>query len=217
MTTKDLENLRSSALSALVDGELPSDRVVEALGDPSAAGDAQAQWGCYHLIGDALRGSDLVSRGDSRHFVQRLMQSIEAEEMAPYLSGPLGITIFPVSHRDTSPVAANDAKRWKYVAGFASLMAVAIVGWSTWGAAGGGNGLQDAIAMSSPLTGSNSMIRTPNDALLAAGSDPVQPMLRNAELDQYLAEHGQAAGGSALQPASVFVRNAIYVAPVDAP
>jgi sigma-E factor negative regulatory protein RseA len=97
-------------ISRLMDGELDDTQVDMACGQLKRP-DAMAAWVCYHVIGDALRGTGEIAPGFSRRFAARL--AAEPTVLAPR---PL----------PTRP----QAYAWAAAAGVA---AVALVGWVAFG------------------------------------------------------------------------------------
>jgi sigma-E factor negative regulatory protein RseA len=94
-------------ISALMDGELDeraTPQILDALGRGGEAFDA---WSTYHLIGDALRRSRLLSEG----FAARVASELARE---PTVLAPRALRPAP-------------PRRWYALA--ASLAAVALVGW----------------------------------------------------------------------------------------
>lgn len=215
--------LPTSALSALVDGELHTDDEWEqCLASAGADDDGwTAQWASYHVIGEVLRGSStvLASRAPG-DFLAGVRQRLAAEEARPVPAAlPQTPAVTPVAGHVRAP-AANDAVfRWKMVAGFASLAAVMAVSWTLLGTAPGsaGNlasGGQMAI-LDSPSTVTQPPAATltppPTQELLV--STPQGMVIRDAQLEERLAEHRQYGGMSALQMPAGFLRNATYDAP----
>jgi sigma-E factor negative regulatory protein RseA len=110
--------------------------------------------------------------------------------------------------------AANDSLfRWKLVAAFASLAAVMAVSWSVLSGApsgAGGASLQLAAvpaAAESPAP-APTVATAPSTALVVNTGQG--PLIRDARLEELLAEHRQNAGMSALQMPTGFIRNATY-------
>lgn len=96
-----------SRISALMDGELDraeAEAAVDALRDE---GEAREAWRAYHLAGDAMRDSPLVSRNFAARVAARL-----AEEPTVLAPRP-------------RPVLAE--RRWQLMGAAASLAAVALV------------------------------------------------------------------------------------------
>lgn len=93
-------------ISLLVDGELDAERVdgvCAGLREPRCV----ATWVCYHVIGDALRGSSAIMPGFAARFASRL--AAEPTVLAPRRRGP-----------------APAAMAW---AAAATVAAVSVVGW----------------------------------------------------------------------------------------
>ena len=124
------------SLSAMADGELHGEAFAQTLAacehDPALL----ANWHDYHLIGDVLRSADLAVIQGSSRFLTRLQSRLAHEALQPNV--PSAVEISAESERPTvmSPsltnqAAANDpAFRWKIVAGFASMAAVAMMLWT---------------------------------------------------------------------------------------
>ena len=181
-------------ISALADGQLQGEAFARAL--QAAAHDPQARqaWHTYHLIGDVLRSSDLAGRQAPERFLAKLQQRL-GEEKQPVVA--LHYEALQASAVRRSE-AANDASlRWKMAAGFASVAAVAAIGWNVMGS-GAPAGAQLASA--------------PGPAPVVAGAQG-GPMIRDAHLDQLLAAHRQMAGAPALQTSAGFLRTATFEGP----
>jgi sigma-E factor negative regulatory protein RseA len=187
-------------ISALADGQLTADELAHALA--LCAGDAGvlAQWNAYHLVGDVLRSPGRVAHGADPAFLGRLRGrlSLEAGLNAVPVEGSPGS-----QHTASSGAvreASNDATfRWKLVAGFASIAAVAAVAWTA------GAGLL-APAAGPQLAQSGSA--QPVVVMSEQGA-----VLRDARMQELLAAHKQFGGTSALQMPSGFLRNATFEAP----
>ena len=197
--------------SALVDGMLSRDDFTSALRHIEGDDDALAQWHAYHVIGDVLRSQELADASGDMAFLERLETRL-AKEPAPK----------PVTLAHAAPVVAStlrsaangDVFRWKVAAGFASLAAVAAIGWQS-------------LQLQSPMQGdSAAMLAQGSDlgvqtngvqqvrADITSGADgarssPGNPpvMLRNPQLDDLLAAHNRAVGGAALQSQVRLLRN----------
>ena len=184
-------------VSALADGQLKGDEFAQ--GVHIAAGDAAAReaWHTYHLIGDVLRSGEHCAGTMPTAFMSRLQLRLQQEHRTPTAPdvAPAVLAI------DTTRVeAANDSSfRWKLVAGFASLAAVAAIAWTV-------------VAP----------VAKPDQGQLAAAPAPAVPpgtvlagtergvMLRDPRLDEFLAAHRQLGGASALQMPAGFLRNATF-------
>lgn len=181
-------------ISALADGQLQGEAF--ARGVQAAAGDAQAReaWCSYQLVSEVLRTGRANTTGTPPEvFLSRLQKRLQAEQP---VAAALPVAE-PITVRGSAP-AANDW-RWKLTAGFASLAAVAAVGWNVWGSSNGAGQPQ----LASASTGA--------PATLAAANE--MPMIRDSHLDQLLAAHRQLGGATALGNTSGFLRNATFEGP----
>jgi sigma-E factor negative regulatory protein RseA len=181
-------------ISALADGQLRGDafaRGIEAAAFDPAALEA---WHTYHLIGEVLRSGELAVGTMPTAFLSRLQLRLQQEQL-------LGAASQQPARKESAPrqEAANDSSfRWKLVAGFASLAAVAAIGWTVVGSLAG----------------------KPEQGQLAAGASGTVlagtergPMIRDPQLDEFLAAHRQLGGASALQMPAGFLRNATFEGP----
>ena len=192
-------------ISALADGQLrgePLERVIQTVATDSQA---RTAWHTYHLIGDVLRSGNLATGTAPAAFLAGFQVRLEREHSVGRLEDAVaGVpTELPVAVRQvalTSGNAANDGSfRWKLVAGFASVAAVAAIGWTAIG--DGMRGQQPQLASAAP------------QASVAAVERPAV-MIRDPRLDEMLAAHRQLGGGaSALQSPAGFLRNATFEGP----
>lgn len=187
-------------LSALVDGELTGTELEQAL---AVAEDAQGQrnWQLYHLVGDVLRSPDLAHHSQrdvltglrARLAQEPPLQSTQetALQLAP---GVLEQVQVPAAVRDQ---AANASVfRWKLAAGFASIAAVAAVGWQV-------------MALQAVPVGGAQLAQNAAPAVVAVAADDGKTvMLRDPNLDALLALHEQYANRPGLQVPAEFLRNA---------
>ena len=193
-----MEQMQTQELiSALADGQLQGDAF--ARGVEAAARDpvAREAWETYHLIGDVLRSGELAASAVPSAFFTRLQVRLQQEQQ---FGGAGEKTLAAVKLADKRPVsradAANDASfRWKLVAGFASVAAVAAIGWT---AVSGLTGKPEQAQLAA----------TQGATVLASGERGV--MIRDARLDEFLAAHRQLGGASALQTPAGFLRNATF-------
>lgn len=197
-TTKSFLTTNLERLSALADGELDHGELPLLLEACQTDDVAMRTWGTYHLIGDVLRSPALAGGKTSTDFVQRLNQRILKEQAAPVFTPiPAG----PEAAR--MDAAANDSIfRWKLVAGFASLTAVAAIAWSSFG------------LVSSPFGAQLVQAPAATQPVLVVAS-PQGPVVRDARLEEMLAAHRQLGGASALQAPSGFL-NAAFETPQNA-
>lgn len=193
-----MDNMQTEELiSALADGQLAGEAFARGV-DAAAAGPAARQtWHTYHLIGDVLRSGEQAAGAMNAEFLERLQARLRQEKVPVPMaaSAAAGGT-----SREAAQAAANDPSfRWKLVAGFASLAAMAAIGWT---AVGGSvaKSEQGQLAATSPGT------------VLADTQRGV--MIRDARLDEFLAAHRQLGGASALQMPAGFLRNATFEGPI---
>lgn len=193
-------------ISALADGQLRADAFAQAVEAAGADPQAREAWQTYHLIGDVLRTGEAGVVHSSEAFLDRLTARLAAEESLRPLQ-PTPPSVAPSQMRS----AANDSSfRWKLVAGFASMAAVAAVGWTVIAGTGAlPSQAQLASAPVQPQLASASV--SPSGA---AGPTLVSQergvMIRDAQLDEFLAAHRQFGGASALQMPAGFLRNATF-------
>jgi sigma-E factor negative regulatory protein RseA len=193
--------------SALADGEASErdfDDALAACRDAGTRDASLAAWHAYHLIGDALRSSDLAAdRTRDRRLLEAVRRRLADEPvvLAPAASARL------TSHAQR--------RRWRAWSGGAAVAAgVGLVGVMVWLTQAPGS-LDSASTLSranpagiaSPA-GSATLVSespapvgtgTPTDrpAPLAAAVG-AGPMLRDARIDEYLAAHRQLGAGRPL-------------------
>lgn len=198
---------RRAQLSALVDGQLQGDEFKEAL-EWAAQPEGQSTWQLYHLVGDVLRSSDLA-RPVGADLMARLREEL-AKETPPHARADKVAPPVAVVAPAMEPAANASVFRWKMVAGFASLAAVAAVGWSSLSVlqtpdASGGAAAQLASA---PEPGPAAA-----PVVAVADAEGGQVMIRDPRLDELLAAHKQFGSTSALQMPAGFLRNATFDSP----
>ena len=190
-----MEKMQTQELiSALADGQLQGEAF--ARGVEAAALDpvAREAWHTYHLIGDVLRSGELAAGTMPTAFLGRLQLRLQQEQRMAAAAQEPG-QAEPAARQE----AANDASfRWKLVAGFASLAAVAAIGWTVVGGLAG-----------KPEQG---QLAAGTDGTVLAGSER-GAMIRDPRLDEFLAAHRQLGGASALQMPAGFLRNATFEGP----
>lgn len=197
---------RASALSALVDGEIDAaelDALLLAYGEQT---EARASWHSYLVIGDVLRGAAPVATAvPPQAFLAGIQTRLQAESVAQSRPVPTSV----VAH--VRAPAANDAVfRWKLVAGAASLAAVMAVSWSVLSGApagAGGSATGPQLVLMQPAAAPAAVDATPTAVLVNTEQGTV---IRDARLEELLAEHRQYGGMSALQMPAGFLRDATY-------
>ena len=190
-------------VSALADGELRAEELSRAMELLGQSDQALASWRSYHVTSDALRGADMAITGREQAFVARLRVQLEGAAITRGQTGAevQGLPGWIDVSRQAAGRAANDpARRWKWLAAAASIVAVAAIGWQL-------VGLDDSAAPSAQLS---QMGGTDMKATVDAAS---AVMLRDPRLDELMAAHKQFGGTSALQMPSGFLRNATFDGP----
>lgn len=228
--TKSSATPAQDAVAAGVSAWMDGDLAFAAFADDDLLSDESTEtWHRYHLIGDVLRAgapaafvcSD-AARDSAR--AQAFARTILMHAAAVPVTDALAVEAMldkPVVLGVTKPAAqavtaANDAVyRWKMVAGFASVAAVAAVAWSVVGMGGASSGegaLLASTAVNKPLT------RDASPAPLFAASAP-EPIwvttpqgvvLRDARMEELMRTHRQAGGGPVLQVPAGFLRAATH-------
>jgi sigma-E factor negative regulatory protein RseA len=202
-------------VSALVDGHLQGEEFAQWVGRIETDEELRVTWQTYHLVGDVLRSGVHVPCSDTSAFLSRFQNRLSAEP--PFRSLATAPEAKPVP-RLRAEAAHEPVFRGKLVAGFASLAAVAAIGWNLAGIEGAHSaGAQLARTQAAPAA----VVTTANAAqpvaqalvpvrVLGGNSGP-QVMLRDPRLDQLLEAHRQVSGASQLP--SGFLRNATFERP----
>lgn len=202
----------------------------------------------YHLIGDVLRSPELAHHcqhdilSGVRAHMQREPMSAIGEIQGIHLPGvtndaqeSVAAGVSQGGLQNTRPAANASVFRWKMAAGFASVAAVAAVGWGVMlagSAALNGSGAQLAqvnpnvvIASAAPAASDSLMsvsAKVENDegglsaqaqsstAVAVAGPNGQTVMLRDSRLDELLAAHPQYSSAPNLQMPASFLRNASF-------
>ena len=184
-------------LSALVDGELEQAAVTQACAHWRESTEARSTWHAYQLIGDALRSDDLASdpRRDA-NFIAALRARLATE---PVVLAPQPFAIPAMQPEPARAAVGGTGRRWSWLAPTAVAAGfVAVVGVLT-------------------LTRTSGLLPDrPAASSLALAAPAVEPqtfvasgqVIRDAQLDRYLAAHKQFVGSSALGVPSGLLRNA---------
>lgn len=192
--------------SALADGEVTADELDALLQTLEREEAPHATCERYQLIGEALRAGASSIPGVAPHvFVAGVRARLETEPAR------FPVVLAPVPPQVRGSAANEAVFRWKLLAGLASVTAVVAVSWGVIGgapAASGGTVAGPQLALMGPAG-------TPPAAGAAAlGAVVVQtaqgPVLRDARLEELLAEHRQYGGMSALQMPAGFLRDATF-------
>jgi sigma-E factor negative regulatory protein RseA len=195
-------------ISALADGQLRGEALERVIQTVATDAQARTAWHTYHLIGDVLRSGDLRTGTPPATFLAKFQvrlereQSLEQASVAAVAPAALPVLDAPLIGIDLGAESANDGSfRWKLVAGFASIAAVAAIGWTAVGTMVRPEQPQLAAAQ-------------PQVTVPVAVAERAQVMIRDPRLDEMLAAHRQFGGGaSALQMPAGFLRNATFEGP----
>jgi len=101
-------------ISELIDGELGPREASGPLDALRSEGEARDTWRRYHLIGDAIRDTRMLSAG----FADRVAARLAKE---PTVMAPVRLAALP------------QRPRWQFLSAAASVAAVALVGWVAFG------------------------------------------------------------------------------------
>lgn len=218
-------------MSAWLDGELDAETLHHMLADLPALAEDQtcyASLQSYQVIGDAMRSAHSPC-SDSLAFLDALNAKIALEPplVAQGQPAPGLVAVPAVSTAATAASLAGSAEaanhsvfRWKMVAGFATVAAVAMVGWNSMGllsGGAGGNAQQQLASAASPqVVASAAPIRPVAANAQGLIEQPVTVgqnstiMLRDPRLDEVLAARGQIGVTANLQMPAGFLRNATF-------
>lgn len=197
----DLDAQRWQRLSALCDGEADAAEAQLAFDGWREDAQLRARWHAYQCIGDVMRSDDLAT--DAEHdqaFLLALRARLASEPvvLAPRPIPAAEPAAVPVAVGAAGPVRGMRRQRWAAPAAMAAgVMAVA----GALVVIRGTTALVDPAALDPVATaGPASTIQVANvtPATPAASEASAGEMLRNPELDRYLAAHRQFAQGPAL-------------------
>ncbi len=195
-------------LSAMADGELDD---AAGVGHACAAWHAdashRASWHAYHLIGDVMRSDDLASdAGRDAAFLSTLRARLATEP----------VVLAPQPIESTRPAGPLRRSAWSWMAptavaaGFVAVAGVLVVtrGAGTLSGAPPAPVVAQALApvvAALPVASQGAMPdATAEPAVLIVNGQ----LIRDVQLDRYLAAHKQFAGSSALGVPSAFLRSA---------
>ncbi|XVJ68887.1 MAG: sigma-E factor negative regulatory protein [Rhizobacter sp.] len=196
---------RAELLSALADGELDASGTLAACELWRSDEQAQIQWADYHLIGDVLRSEDLARSGAHESSLFARIQTELAQQavvLAPRTSRALspGEPVVAARH-----LAARHTRRaWWTVSAVAAGFVVVAGAWSVFRVPlPVDSGALIAQSEPAPLSVSASAATAP-EIHVGAGM-----VVRDVELDRYLAAHKQFSSTSVLGAASGSLRQVV--------
>jgi len=200
-------------ISALADGQLRGADFARTVELTAVDDDAQSSWKVYHLIGDVLRSEDLASGSTDAAFMARLSTRLASETVGAAMSiAAVAPAVMANGLEKGRAVAANDGgMRWKLVAGFASVAAVAAMGWGTLANTGAPPSQQQLARAVMTAPSARPDATQVAQQVTVAGTQQV--MIRDARLDELMSAHRQFGGMSALQMPAGFLRNATFEGP----
>lgn len=194
------QKMNKELLSAMVDGELRGEELEQALACAESA-EGCASWELYHLVGDVLRSPDLAHHsqhnlltGLRAQLAQEPALQLQSSQLQQVAAGMEQTQAPVVALRD--PAANHSVFRWKVAASFATVAAMAALGWNLVATTVDGQGAQLASA---PGANSSVVVATENGSVL-----------RDPRLDALLANHQQYASRASLQTPADFLRNASF-------
>lgn len=204
MTTNPFKSpspLGLERLSAWVDGELSASEADELAGQWREDAQLRADWHAFHLIGDVLRSEDLASGAQhDADFLHALRTRLAGE--------PVVLAPSPASP------AVRSRKPWMWPS--AAAVTLLVVGATVWNSRDTGTPppmLSLAKPASETATASAVAQEPSLPPVMTVRSTEQGALLRDAEIDRYLAAHQQFVGTSALGMPSGFIRNAAVDGP----
>ena len=210
------EPLSAENLSALVDGEHDDTMLAQACAGWREHAAHRSTWHTYHLIGDVMRSDDLASDGARDAAFLNTLRGRLADEP---------VVLAPDTAADERAAAQRASRarrtgRWSWrasaavAAGFVAVVGVVLVTRAPLALPGAQPGGE--LAQAQVLVPSASPMREVSAPQAASAVPVVEPqvmvangrLIRDAQLDRYLAAHKQFAGSSALGVPSAFLSNA---------
>lgn len=197
-----LSDDQRTCLSALMDGD--ADAADKACGLWRADAQARADWHTYHLIGDVLRSEEHA--GDASRDARLLRRVREQLATEP-------VVLAPTAEAHSRPT--RRASRWMAPAAVAAGFVVVAGALLVTQVAGPGAAPQDVVARSAvaPSPATQPVLAATSGSVAAQVPVEGATMIRNTELDRYLAAHRQYISGAVQMAPLGGVRNAAAVAP----
>jgi len=228
MTDEQMRN--TELVSALVDGQLRGAEFAEALAHLDASSEARQSWHAYHVMGDVMRTGQLAVSTQDADFVVRLRARLQQEAVPLTLPSERdwrtdGAVPSSSQARHVPPVPSANDNAWRLVVGLASVAVVVVMAWEGFQGYDSKSPQLAIATVTAPVTASplpHSMapatalgdLSTPqlkasaDKRELAMSTPPI--MIRDPQLDAFLAAHRQFGGTSALQMPTGFLRNATF-------
>ncbi|MEZ5703162.1 MAG: sigma-E factor negative regulatory protein [Burkholderiaceae bacterium] len=193
-------------MSALADGEATMAELDALLGLDADEIDLHGRWHRYQVAGEVLRGAEGESLRSPNAFLAGVMAGLPEDGVRPSV-----LQVAPAGPRRRAQAANDSVVRWKWLAVAASVSAVMAV---SWGVLRSTPGAVEGLPSATPqLASAEPRVQVP-----VVPSEPVVVkteqgnLIRDARLEQLLADHRHFGGASALQMPAGFLRNATYEA-----
>lgn len=169
-------------LSALMDGELDRSDALAEIKSLGQNAEARADWDCYHLIGDALRGESDDASARRRRSSEAIFARIAAE---PTVLAPQAMA----KHAKSSGVAGKTRVALAMAASVVTVSAIGIVAY------------QQQRALPDAQMALTAKGQSPSAAIVpvATAADPAA----HARVNDYLVVHRQFSNPSALRAATL--------------
>jgi sigma-E factor negative regulatory protein RseA len=132
-------------ISALIDDQLERREAARFLDELRAEGEVRDTWRAYHLIGDAMRDTRMLSAGFAARVAAKL--ALEPTVMAP-----------------SRIASAPPRPRWHLLSAAASLAAVALVGWVAFGLQEGAPQVAQVAPPTAPVPSLTAQVPPPESA-----------------------------------------------------
>lgn len=198
-------------LSALADGQLRGDEEALTLDWLAHDEDAQSSWNAYHLLGEVMRSGGASCPARDAAFMQRMSIALAKEPVQLFQIDAIkneAIQARPQGSETLNGIkqsAANDAFiPWRLVGGLAALLAVVVVSWQSLRAGFDQSAAPQVAQVIVPTR--QSVAALP----LVVARDETPVMIRDPQLDAFLAAHKQFGGTSAFEKPSGFLSNAVF-------
>jgi sigma-E factor negative regulatory protein RseA len=190
-------------LSALADGELTAEQAGPVVVHWREDSQARADWHAFHLIGDVLRSEDLASGASHDAAFLNSLRARLAEEP---------VVLAPGKGAEAAAPGALAVRRHRpWVWSSAAAMTLLVVGTAAWTTRDNGQVAASLAQAPSALPASAAQAEEQQQVLVVRGDQG--RVLRDAQIERYLAAHQQFVGTSALGAPSGFIRNAAVDVP----
>jgi sigma-E factor negative regulatory protein RseA len=178
-------------LSALMDGELDRDEALAVIKSLGQNAEQRAEWDCYHLIGDSLRGETAMANVKRRASAEAIFARL-AEE--PTILAPQAIA--KRAHPAKAGVSGKTRVALAMAASVVTISAIGVVAYQQRAGLSSAPSAQIAQSQSLPGVVPVSVNSSVANASVANGGSPVQ-------VNDYLVVHRQFANPNAFRAATV--------------